>query len=178
MSFERDLLAILPRLRRFAASLSHDRADGDDLCQAALEKGLRARDQWQPGTRLDSWMYRIMRNLWIDEARARQRAARTFAPEEAGADVGYAGDKAVEQAMTLSDVDRAMQALPPEQREAVFRRFHSVRPGDEAFGRHSGLGLAIARTIVEGHGGMIAAESRRDQREGARFVVQLPVAGA
>lgn len=119
MSFERDLLAILPRLRRFAASLSHDRADGDDLCQAALEKGLRARDQWQPGTRLDSWMYRIMRNLWIDEGRARQRAARTFAPEEAGADVGYAGDKAVEQAMTLSDVDRAMQALPPEQREAI-----------------------------------------------------------
>ncbi|MFN3799851.1 MAG: RNA polymerase sigma factor, partial [Sphingobium yanoikuyae] len=83
------------------------------------EKGLRARDQWQPGTRLDSWMYRIMRNLWIDEGRARQRAARTFAPEEAGADVGYAGDKAVEQAMTLSDVDRAMQALPPEQREAI-----------------------------------------------------------
>ncbi|PHP21118.1 RNA polymerase subunit sigma-70 [Sphingobium sp. IP1] len=119
MSFERDLLAILPRLRRFAASLSHDRADGDDLCQAALEKGLRARDQWQPGTRLDSWMYRIMRNLWIDEGRARQRAAKTFAPEEAGADVGYAGDKAVEQAMTLSDVDRAMQALPPEQREAI-----------------------------------------------------------
>jgi len=119
MSFERDLLAILPRLRRFAASLSHDRADGDDLCQAALEKGLRARDQWQPGTRLDSWMYRIMRNLWIDEGRARQRAARTFAPEEAGADVGYAGDKAVEQAMTLSDIDRAMQALPPEQREAI-----------------------------------------------------------
>ncbi|RSU69636.1 RNA polymerase sigma factor [Sphingomonas sp. S-NIH.Pt3_0716] len=119
MSFERDLLAILPRLRRFAASLSHDRADGDDLCQAALEKGLRARDQWQPGTRLDSWMYRIMRNLWIDEGRARQRAARTFAPEEAGADVGYAGDRAVEQAMTLSDVDRAMQALPPEQREAI-----------------------------------------------------------
>lgn len=68
--------------------------------------------------------------------------------------------------------------VPPEQREAVFRRFHSLRPGDEAFGRHSGLGLAIARTIVEGHGGMIAAESRRDHREGARFVVQLPVAGA
>lgn len=119
MSFERDLLAILPRLRRFAASLSRDRADGDDLCQAALEKGLRARDQWQPGTRLDSWMYRIMRNLWIDEGRARQRAAKTFAPEEAGADIGYPGDRAVEQAMTLSDVDRAMQALPLEQREAI-----------------------------------------------------------
>ncbi len=119
MSFERDLLALLPRLRRFAASLSRDRADGDDLCQAALERGLKSRDQWQPGTRLDSWMYRIMRNLWIDEARARQRAARTFAPEEAGEGVGYAGDRDVEAHMMLSDVDRAMQALPDEQREAI-----------------------------------------------------------
>ena len=119
MSFEHDLLAILPRLRRFAASLSRDRADGDDLCQAALERALKARDQWQPGTRLDSWIYRIMRNLWIDQARARQRAARTFAPEEAGMNIGHAGDRDVESHVMLSDVERAMQALPSEQREAI-----------------------------------------------------------
>ncbi|MCP1470883.1 RNA polymerase sigma-70 factor (ECF subfamily) [Sphingobium sp. OAS761] len=119
MAFEHDLLAILPRLRRFAASLSRDRTDGDDLCQATLERALKARDQWQPGTRLDSWMYRIMRNLWIDEARSRQRAARTFAPEEAGAQVGHAGDRDIEAHMHLSDVERAMQSLPDEQREAI-----------------------------------------------------------
>ena len=119
MSFEKDLLDILPRLRRFAASLSRDRADGDDLCQAAIERALKARDQWAPGTRLDSWMYRIMRNLWIDETRARQRAARTFAPEEAGAHVGQDGARDVEAHLALSDVDRAMRALPDEQREAV-----------------------------------------------------------
>lgn len=119
MSFEHDVLAILPRLRRFAASLSRDRADGDDLCQAALERALKARDQWQPGTRLDSWIYRIMRNLWIDEARARQRAAKTFAPAEAGENVGHAGDQDIEAHVHLSDVDRAMQALPDEQREAI-----------------------------------------------------------
>ncbi len=119
MPFESDLLAILPRLRRFAASLSRDRADADDLCQAALERGLRARHQWQPGTRLDSWMYRIMRNLWIDEGRSRQRAMQTFAPEEAGEHVGYPGDRDVEAHLILSDVDRAMQALPDEQREAI-----------------------------------------------------------
>ena len=119
MSFENDLLAILPRLRRFAVSLSRDRADADDLCQAALERGLRAREQWQPGTRLDSWMYRIMRNLWIDEGRSRQRAVQTFAPEEAGEHVGYAGDQHVEAHVMLSDVDRAMQALPDDQREAI-----------------------------------------------------------
>lgn len=117
MSFERDLLDILPRLRRFAASLSRDRADGDDLCQAALERGLKARDQWQPGTRLDSWMYRIMRNIWIDEVRAGGRRAKTFADEEAGLMVGTSGGQ--EARVELSMVDRAMAKLPDEQREAI-----------------------------------------------------------
>ncbi len=67
--------------------------------------------------------------------------------------------------------------VPPDQRESVFRRFHSVRPENEAFGRHSGLGLAIARTIVEGHGGRIMVETREDGLTGARFVVRLPLAG-
>jgi two-component system sensor histidine kinase ChvG len=66
--------------------------------------------------------------------------------------------------------------VPEEAREAIFRRFHSVRPSEEAFGRHSGLGLAIARTIVEAHQGSIAVESREDRLSGARFVVRLPVA--
>ena len=64
--------------------------------------------------------------------------------------------------------------VPEEEREAVFRRFQSIRPSSEAFGQHSGLGLAIARTIVEGHGGAIAAEEREDGTAGARFVVRLP----
>jgi two-component system sensor histidine kinase ChvG len=62
-----------------------------------------------------------------------------------------------------------------DAREAIFRRFHSDRPADEAFGRHSGLGLAIARTIVEAHGGAINVESREDRLGGARFVVRLPL---
>jgi len=66
--------------------------------------------------------------------------------------------------------------VPEEERDAIFRRFHSVRPESEAFGQHSGLGLAIARTIVEGHQGSIAVESREDRLSGARFVVRLPLA--
>ena len=65
--------------------------------------------------------------------------------------------------------------VPEEAREAVFRRFQSIRPENEAFGRHSGLGLAIARTIVEGHQGRITVESREDRLAGARFVVHLPL---
>ena len=116
-SFEEDLLALLPRLRRFAAGLSRDRVDADDLCQAAIERALLSREQWREGTRLDSWMYRIMRNLWIDEARARARRGQTFVAEEVGFTVG--GDGGQEAALGLRDVDRALATLPDEQREAV-----------------------------------------------------------
>jgi two-component system, OmpR family, sensor histidine kinase ChvG len=67
--------------------------------------------------------------------------------------------------------------VPDDAREAIFRRFHTVRPAGEAFGQHSGLGLAIARTIVEGHQGSISVEARQDRSSGARFVVRLPRAG-
>lgn len=115
--FEDGVLALLPRLRRFAFSLSRDAADGDDLCQMTIERALNARDQWTPGSRLDSWMYRIMRNIWIDEVRARTRRGQTFIDEEAGMDVGGAGDQ--EARVELGNVDRAMSRLPDEQREAI-----------------------------------------------------------
>ncbi|MEO5596997.1 MAG: HAMP domain-containing sensor histidine kinase, partial [Novosphingobium sp.] len=65
--------------------------------------------------------------------------------------------------------------IPPEEREKVFERFHSLRPADEDFGSHSGLGLAIARTIVEAHGGALTAQDRADGQPGCCMVVELPV---
>ena len=76
----------------------------------------------------------------------------------------------------LLTVEDSGPGVPGEQREAIFNRFHSIRP-EADFGRHSGLGLAIARAIVEGHGGRIEVEDRRDGRQGARFAVYFP-AGA
>jgi two-component system sensor histidine kinase ChvG len=67
--------------------------------------------------------------------------------------------------------------VAPAAREAIFDRFHSVRP-DEDFGRHSGLGLAIARAIAIGHDGRILVEERHDGRSGARFVLRFPAAVA
>lgn len=116
-AFENEMLAVLPRLRRFARALARDAADADDLCQMTVEKALLARASWQPGTRLDSWMYRIMRNAWIDAARARGRASETFVDAEAGAAVG--GDGGAEARVALGEVEAAMRRLPDEQREAV-----------------------------------------------------------
>jgi RNA polymerase sigma-70 factor (ECF subfamily) len=82
-----------------------------------IERALRSRGQWQAGTRLDSWMYRIMRNLWIDEARARTRRGKTFVEEEQGFAAGVDGGQ--EALLELNDVDRALARLPDEQREAV-----------------------------------------------------------
>ncbi len=82
----------------------------------------------------------------------------------------------VEQRDLVVRVEDEGPGVPDDERETVFRRFQSIRPESEAFGQHSGLGLAIARTIVEAHQGTIIVESRDDRLGGARFVVRLPLA--
>jgi two-component system sensor histidine kinase ChvG len=73
-------------------------------------------------------------------------------------------------------IDDEGPGVPKELREAIFNRFHSVRPGTESFGRHSGLGLAIARAIVQGHEGEINVTDRDDAPSGARFTIILKAA--
>lgn len=82
-----------------------------------IERALSRRDQWQEGTRLDSWMYRIMRNIFIDQRRASSRRSETFVNEDTGLSVGSDGGQ--EARVELSMVDRAMARLPEDQREAV-----------------------------------------------------------
>ena len=119
LDFDQGLGACLPRLRRFAHALSRDAADADDLTQLTMERALRSRGQWQAGTRLDSWLFRIMRNLWIDTARARQRAAKVEAPPEAGLNIGHDPRAATDAAIDLGRAMTAMERLPAEQREVV-----------------------------------------------------------
>jgi RNA polymerase sigma factor (sigma-70 family) len=117
--FDNELVALLPRLRRFAHTLSRSAADADDLTQATIERALRSKDQWQPGTRLDSWAYRIMRNLWIDTVRARSRKERVEAPAEEAERLGEDPTASMDATVDLSRMMAAMERLPGEQREVV-----------------------------------------------------------
>ncbi|MFQ5566974.1 MAG: sigma factor, partial [Paracoccaceae bacterium] len=66
---EKEIIALLPRLRRFALALTRSVPAADDLAQATVERAIVNLDKWQPGTRLDSWMYRIAHNLYRNEMR-------------------------------------------------------------------------------------------------------------
>jgi RNA polymerase sigma-70 factor (ECF subfamily) len=106
-------------LRRFARGLARHASDADDLCQAAIERALKSRDQWQQGTRLDSWMYRITRNLWIDERRAAGRRGVQTPIDDKVVQIAGDGAAEVEAGALRGDVDGAMARLPDEQREVV-----------------------------------------------------------
>jgi RNA polymerase sigma-70 factor (ECF subfamily) len=115
-AFRAELAALLPRLRRFGRVITRNVADADDLVQVAVEKALTHAGQWRPGSRMDSWMFGIMKNAWIDEVRARRRRERVHAPEEAGATAGDSSAAARDIALSIG---AAMEQLPEEQRMAI-----------------------------------------------------------
>ena len=114
--FHRQLAELLPRLRRFARSVTYHREDADDLVQLALERALTRSAQWEPGTRLDSWMFRIVKNAWIDEVRSRIRRDRVFAPEEEGEHVGDESAQAHQQRIA---VQKAISMLSEDHRMVI-----------------------------------------------------------
>lgn len=119
--FRRDIVALLPRLRRLAWAISRSDQEVDDLLQLTVERALARSDGWLPGTRLDLWMFRIMKNIWIDEIRTRNRWGRLVErlPEaDQIGDEGAAAD-ALLDAGELMRVKDLVEGLPDEQSVAV-----------------------------------------------------------
>lgn len=116
--FSDQLIAVLPRLRRFAHGLSRSAADADDLVQAACERALARQHQFQEGTRFDSWMFRIVQTIWIDHVRSREvrKEDGDVAGERLGSDEPV---RRVEARLALDEVRRAVERLPPDQRTAL-----------------------------------------------------------
>jgi RNA polymerase sigma factor (sigma-70 family) len=118
-AFQQELIGLLPRLRRFARSLTHNHADADDLAQLTVQRALERRSSFAPETRLDSWLFTIMRNAWIDEARARSRRARIMGAQADAETVADIRSPGLDERLATTAVERAMAHLPEDQRTAV-----------------------------------------------------------
>jgi len=115
-----ELVSLLPRLRRFAYGLTGSLDDGDDLVQSACERALARLDQFQPGTRLDSWMYRIVQNLWIDQRRTRQaRPEAGVEPADLEALAVGNAERELDSRLVLATVQRVVAELSEDQRTVL-----------------------------------------------------------
>lgn len=117
--FSQALIALLPRLRRFAISLARNGEEADDLVQAACERALKGRNLWQDGTRMDAWMFRIIRNLWIDQIRMNKTKGGSEPIEPFDDIAGDDGRQVTESRLTLAAVGHCMAAMPAEFREVL-----------------------------------------------------------
>ena len=111
------IIAVLPRLRRFCHAMAGNPADGDDLMQSAVERALAHGDQFQAGTRIDSWLYRIAQNLQIDLARSKARRGTAVPVEDAFDLIGDDGEGVYHRA-ELKAASDALAQVPDDQRAA------------------------------------------------------------
>lgn len=110
---KRDLIVLLPRLRRFARSLTRSVTEADDLVQDACLRALSRAEQWDPTQPLDRWMFRITRNLWISEIRKRQvRMGQGQVPAEEAHEL--VTSETGEAAVATSDLQSKIASLPEE----------------------------------------------------------------
>ena len=110
------LVALLPRLRRFARSLSRNQHDADDLVQSVVERAWRNLGQYKPGASLASWLFGIMKNAWIDDRRARGRRGEVPLPEDSGE---HPAVSPADTNAAMWSVSEAMSKLPDDQRVAI-----------------------------------------------------------
>jgi two-component system sensor histidine kinase ChvG len=176
------LITDIADVSRLDAELARTRFEPVDLGQmaatlvrlverAGLPRGVRiAYARPEPGVAIvlgeESRLSQVIRNL-LDNAVS-------FSPNDGV--VRMTVMRAGERVMLRVDDDGP--GIPPGMHEDIFKRFYSERPEGESFGKHSGLGLAIARAIIEAHDGTIKALNREANGEvlGARFVMTLPAA--
>lgn len=172
------LISDISDASRLDAELSRERREAVDLVQlvratAELYVDASARvildlpDQAVIVQGLDVRLARVLRNL-LDNAQS-------FSP--AGGVVALHLTRA--RSIVRLEIEDEGPGIPPDKLDAIFARFYTERPKGEAFGQHSGLGLAIARQIVENYGGRLWAENRFDPHRpgvilGARFLLELP----
>jgi len=117
--FQDHIVALIPRLRRFAVALTGTLADGDDLLQSTVERALKRQKTFDNSKKLDSWMFKIAQNIWIDQKRAEGRRGHTVDILEAYDIVGEDGRSKMEKIEMSRKVMAIVSALPEPQRLVV-----------------------------------------------------------
>ncbi len=116
VSWREEVVALIPALRAFAWSLSHNGSDADDLVQDTLIKAWTNRDKFEPGTNLRAWMFTILRNTYYTHVLRRRREVR----DEQGEYAGQLRTPATQDwSVAMRTLQLALQRLPPEHREAL-----------------------------------------------------------
>lgn len=119
IEFTDQLLALLPKLRRFARTLTGSVDEGDDVVQSACERALERADQFEIGTRFDSWMYRIVQTVWIDRLRHHSRREEGVDPADLAMFPGGDAVHAAEEKIALAQTRRAIAKLPADLRAVL-----------------------------------------------------------
>ncbi|MBO6505135.1 MAG: RNA polymerase sigma factor [Kordiimonadaceae bacterium] len=117
--WKQDLVDLLPRLRRYALSLTGSVTDAEDLLHSTVERVLAKADQFEDGTNLDRWVFRVCKNLWFDEWRQRKVRGPTMDPTEARHEPSTDGESHAENRIQLRELSNALQQLQEEQREIL-----------------------------------------------------------
>lgn len=141
--FHRELLAILPRLRSYALSLTGDKERADELVQSTVVKALAQQARFQPGTNLSAWLFRIQRNAWIDVFR-RRRPTEEIDDEIMAA---LSSPPTQESALVKAEFLRAFARLHPHHREALVL---SIIDGQsyEQIAAHAGVRVGTIKSRV------------------------------
>jgi RNA polymerase sigma-70 factor (ECF subfamily) len=117
-NLRQQLKDVLPSLRRFARVLARNKHDADDLVQTTCERALDRSDQWQEDTRLESWLFRVMQTVWLNEIRSRKVRDRYHGEEQdrLSETVHAAAEGAAESKLMLARVESEMFQLPENER--------------------------------------------------------------
>ena len=113
------MVALLPRLRSFATSLTHDQTLCEDLVQETCVRALERLDQWRPDSRLDSWMYRIAQNLWIDQLRAQKARGEIVDIAAVGEFSDCDGRLVAETRLAILELAKRIARLPLDQQVLI-----------------------------------------------------------
>ncbi len=118
-ALKEQMIALLPRLRRFARNLAGSADQGDDLVQAACERALTRLDQVRADTRLDSWLYRITYTRWIDTVRRGQNRKTYLKLIKTHKAESRIHENFGQCMATTLDMRKAVKTLPDEHRAAL-----------------------------------------------------------